>query len=109
MDPSILLDPNSNDPDGRGDRRVPADSTFVVRMPKAFYDDHRFRDLIAGNVELERTRHYDVRMDGVIADELISDAECYLEYARQGALDYPNIGMEASAKAMIKAIQKQRP
>lgn len=105
---SVLLDRDRPDPDGRGNRWVPKSQTFTVRLPKSFYDDHVARDLIAGNVEVERSRYYVVRLDNIVADELMSDASCYLTYVSQGALDYPNPGMAASARATIAAINAAR-
>lgn len=103
--PSVVLDPGSNDPDGRGDRTVPLADCFTVRLPKAFYDDHVARDLIAGNIERETTRHYVVLMDEVVALELISDGECMIQYAAMGEYGPESIGLMASVKASVKTLK----
>jgi hypothetical protein len=81
--------------------------TIVVQLPKAFYDDHRSRGLIAGNVERETAKGYDVRMDEVVFDELISDADVFVSYgtAEMGA---SYMGLVASARAVLKRLHAVR-
>lgn len=73
----------------------------TIRIPRAFFDDHRERDLPTPTVRKTLRCHYDIRADDPALPELISDAQHYAE-GGISTTDFPHLfGLVASARAII--------
>lgn len=82
-----------------------AKSTY--RLPPAFYFDHVYRDLPAGELEHETRRNVFVSLDANEYAELLSDARHYA-YS-MGTAGFDGVGLIASARATVKALETQGP
>ena len=80
--------------------------TFLVWVPVKFWDDHVSRDLdfISTIIKTSGNR-YQVLMTIDAINELASDADYYASFDGQDARD--NKGVVASAKATLRALEKQ--
>ena len=77
----------------------------AYRLPPAFYWDHQARDLPAGQVVRETKTHVYVELDAETWDELRSDASYYSDPGI--AADMGLFGLASSARATVKALDKQ--
>jgi hypothetical protein len=75
----------------------------IYQLPKAFYLDHIYRDLPGGWVTNETAKNLSVSMTQQERDELLSDAEFYVDQGTQ-VFGREMMGMIASARATIKAL-----
>ena len=80
----------------------------TIRVPRAFLDDHRERDLPTPIVRRTLRYHYEIAADDPALDELESDARHYGEGGISGR-DFPHLfGLIASARATLAAIRKSK-
>ncbi len=80
----------------------------LIRIPRAFLDDHAGRDLPTPAIRKTERYHYRIRADDPALPELISDAA---HYAGGGidTRDFPHLlGVVASARATLAAIHKSQ-
>lgn len=74
----------------------------LIRLPKAFFDDHDERGLPSPEIVKTTKPHYWVRPDDPVLPELLSDAEFYCD---PNGPDAEGLGgLKRSAKATVKAI-----
>ena len=73
----------------------------TVRIPRHFFDDHRWRDLPTPAVRRETRRHYWIDPEDPAVPELVNDAEFY---AHAYGPDTP--GLRTAAIALLKALDK---
>lgn len=78
------------------------EQTFVVDLPKRFYDDHVSRELPAGRVVKELRRVYRIEATRTEIDEIRSDA---VHYAHPDGV-WMDMGLWSSAKATIRRIDE---
>ena len=79
--------------------------TITVRLPKRFYDDHVARDLPAGDVFKETSKHFVVALTVADYDEVLDDARHYVWLGTTGDLDPEYSGLVASARATVKILE----
>lgn len=81
-----------------------------VKIPKTFYDDHRDRDLPAPPVLRKLARHYVVDAAHPDARELLNDATHYSDVCEWAGAPgaSPYIGLQASARATVRALRAGR-
>ncbi|WP_086740590.1 hypothetical protein [Erythrobacter colymbi] len=72
---------------------------ILIRIPKRFIDDHAERELPTPIVVRETSSHYFVDPADDAIEELINDAEHYVD-----GLDEAPRGIVASARATLQAI-----
>lgn len=77
----------------------------VYRLPPAFYEDHRMRDLPSGEIDRETKQAVFVRLDRAAYDEILSDARHYAYNMAPGGFD--EYGLISSARATVRALEKQ--
>lgn len=78
--------------------------TNLIKLPKRFFDDHSERDFETPTIIKETKSHYWVDKHDPNMDELISDANYYVDMADMGAWDRYLFGIVQSARATLKAI-----
>ena len=83
---------------------------MIFKIPKVFYDDHTVTcELPAPEVIKETKSHYYIDSTSNHLAELLSNAKHYSDCAGQG-WDFGNqLGMQSSARATVKAINKLTP
>lgn len=77
----------------------------LLRIPRAFYDDHVGRELPTPEAVRENSRFVYIRSDDTNLDELINDASYYAH--PHGPDDEGARWVVAAAKRLLKAIQEQ--
>jgi len=80
----------------------------LIRIPQTFFDDHYWRELPTPNIVKSTKQHYWIYAnendEGYV--DLLDDADMY---ASDGAPDWDEgKGIRLAAKALIKAINKQK-
>ena len=81
---------------------------ILIRIPRAFLDDHAERDLPTPAIEKVERYHYRIRADDPALDELVSDAAHYAE-GGINTHDFPHLfGLVGSARATLHAIRKSK-
>ena len=81
-------------------------NTITIKIPKSFFDDHRWRGCIADYdafAIVATAKHYTVTLSVRDFADLLDDA---IHYASNG--EY-GIGLVAGARAVVNAIKKQMP
>jgi hypothetical protein len=94
--------------DQRDQRRERA-MTYTIKVPKRFYDDHRYRECgRSGKIVKEYASHYLVELDQEAWDDLYSDADYY-------GMDNPDEdlwqnyrGVILSARATLKVMTEYK-
>lgn len=94
-----------------GERRIAAraaalvrSSLASVRIPRAFYDDHVWRDLPAPPIVRATARHYWIERDHPALPELLSDARHHVSEAMY--FDPPRPDLASSARATARALEE---
>ncbi len=78
---------------------------MLIRIPSRFYEDHVERDLPVPSVIKETQRYIWIDADSPHLSEFLDDAKHYAGDAISLS-DFPDlIGVKASAKATVKAIE----
>jgi hypothetical protein len=80
--------------------------TFLVWLPKIFWDDHVSRDLdFTSSIVKENKKAYQVLMTIDAINELASDADYYSSFDGEDARD--NRSVVNSAKSTLAALERQ--
>ena len=78
----------------------------LIKIPRAFYDDHRDRDLESPKIVKETNRNYWINADDPDISELKDDAQYYYDLWCEGLWgDQYLFGLCMSAKATLKALE----
>jgi hypothetical protein len=80
--------------------------TKLIKLPKAFFIDHKERDLDTPKIAKETKANIWVSAEDPYLAELKSDAAYYSDMADMGAWDKYLFGLVRSAKATLKAIEE---
>jgi len=94
------IDDGANDPEAG----MTATGSQIVRLPPAFWFDHRDRDLPSGRIVKQAKRYIDVEVTPAELAEILSDARFYATSASEYNADYP--GLVSSARATVRSIEK---
>ena len=82
----------------------------LVRIPRAFLDDHAERDLDTPKIWRSTRRHYWVHRKDPAIPELLSDAELYADgvgWDGGGWFDDRYFGLISSARATVNALTQE--
>lgn len=80
--------------------------TELVRLPRAFFDDHEMRELPTPDVVKDNKRAVWVRTDDPAIPELASDARHYSTVVASGAMEQAYFGLQQSARATVRALER---
>lgn len=78
----------------------------LVRIPRAFLDDHAERDLDTPKIWRSTRHHYWVHRKDPAIPELLSDAEFYADGV--GWFDHRYFGLISSARATANALTQEK-